>query len=47
MGFGFDDWIYWLFFAIAINYDSSQSMTVYDSLHSWLDHQRLLFHSDE
>jgi hypothetical protein len=32
---------------ITISYDSSQSMTVYDSLHSLLDHERLLFHCDE
>jgi hypothetical protein len=33
MGPGFDDWIYWHFFTIAVNYDSLQSMTLYDSLH--------------
>jgi hypothetical protein len=27
MGSGFDDWIYWHFFTITINYNSSQSMT--------------------
>jgi hypothetical protein len=32
---------------ITINYDSSQSMTVKDSLHSLLDHERLLFQCDE
>jgi hypothetical protein len=47
MGCGFGDWIYWHFFTITSNYDSSQSMTVYDSLHSLLDHERLLFHRDE
>jgi hypothetical protein len=31
MGSGFDDWIYWHFITITINYDGSQSMTVYDS----------------
>jgi hypothetical protein len=41
------DWIYWHFFTITINYYSPQSMTVYDSLHSLLDHERLLFHCDE
>jgi hypothetical protein len=25
---GFDDWIYWHFFAITINYNSSRSVTV-------------------
>jgi hypothetical protein len=47
MGSGFDDWIYWHFFTITVNYDSSQSMTVYDSLPSLLDHECLLFHCDE
>jgi hypothetical protein len=28
-------------------YNSSQSMAVYDSLHSLLDHERLLLHCDE
>jgi hypothetical protein len=41
------DWICWHFFTITINYDSSQSMTVYDSLHSLLGYERLLFHCDE
>jgi hypothetical protein len=36
----FDDWIYWHFFAIKINYARSQSMTVYD-------HDSLLFYCDE
>jgi hypothetical protein len=45
MGSGFDDWIYWHFF--IINYYSSQSMTVQDSLHSLPDHERLLFLCDE
>jgi hypothetical protein len=39
MGSWFDDWIYWHFFTSTINYDSSQSMTVYDSLHSLLYHE--------
>jgi hypothetical protein len=47
ISFGFKDLIYWYFFAITINYDSSQSMTLYDSHHSLLDHERLLFHCDE
>jgi hypothetical protein len=32
---------------LTVNSDSSQSMTVYDSLRSLLDHERLLFHCDE
>jgi hypothetical protein len=47
MGSGFDVWIYWRFFTIKISRDSSESMTVYDSVHSLLDHERLLFHCDE
>jgi hypothetical protein len=43
MGSGFDDWIYWHFFTITVNYDSSQSMTVYDSLSSLLNYQCLPF----
>jgi hypothetical protein len=27
LGSGLDDWIYWHFFTITINYDNSQSMT--------------------
>jgi hypothetical protein len=46
MGSGLDDWIYW-HFIITINYDSSQSVTVYDSLHSLLDHESLLNRCDE
>jgi hypothetical protein len=34
MGSGLDNWIYWHFFTITINYNSSQSVTVQDSLHS-------------
>jgi hypothetical protein len=41
-GSGLDDWIYW-HFTITINYNSSQSMTVPDSLHSLLDYECLLF----
>jgi hypothetical protein len=37
MGCRSDDWIYLCSFTIANNYDSSQSMTVSDSLHSLLD----------
>jgi hypothetical protein len=44
MGLGFDDWVYWHFFTITINYDSSQSVTVYNLLHSLLDHEWLFFH---
>jgi hypothetical protein len=47
MGSGLDDLIYWHFFTITLNYDSSQSVTVYDSLNSLLDHELLLFHCDE
>jgi hypothetical protein len=32
---------------IIINCNSSQLMTVYDLLHSLLDHERLFFHCDE
>jgi hypothetical protein len=42
MSSGFDDWTYWHFFTITINYDSSQTMTIYDSLHSLLDYKCLL-----
>jgi hypothetical protein len=47
MGSRLHDEIYWHFFTIAINYDSSQSMTVHDSLYSLLNYERLLFHCDE
>jgi hypothetical protein len=43
-GSGVDDFIYWHFFTITTTYNSSQSMTVYDSLHSLLDYECLLFH---
>jgi hypothetical protein len=43
MGSGLDDWIYWHFFTITINYESSQSITVYDWLHSLLDYECLPF----
>jgi hypothetical protein len=43
MGSGLDDWIYWHFFTSTLSYDSSQSMALSDSLHSLLDHERLLF----
>jgi hypothetical protein len=42
MGSGLD-WIYWNFFTITINYNSSQSVTVQNSLHSLLDYKCLLF----
>jgi hypothetical protein len=42
-GFELDDWIYWHFFTITTNYNSSQSVTVYDSLHSLMDYECLLF----
>jgi hypothetical protein len=47
MGSGFDNWVYWHFYTIKIYYDSSKSMTVYDSLRSLLDHKRLLFYCDQ
>jgi hypothetical protein len=34
-------------FTVTVNYDSSQSMTVFDSLNSLLHRKRLLFHCDE
>jgi hypothetical protein len=40
-------WIYWHFFTITINYDSSESMILCDSLYSLLDYECLLFHCDE
>jgi hypothetical protein len=43
MGSGFDEWIHWHFVAIKITDYSSQSMTVYGSLHSLLDYECLLF----
>jgi hypothetical protein len=45
-GSALDDWIYCHFFTITINYNSSQSVTACDSLHSLLDYDCLLFHSD-
>jgi hypothetical protein len=47
MGSRFDDWTNCRVFTITINYDISQSMTVYHSLHSLLGRERLLFHLDE
>jgi hypothetical protein len=38
--------IYCHFLTIAINYESSQSMTVYDSLHSLMDYESLPFRRD-
>jgi hypothetical protein len=38
-GSGLDDWIYWHFFTVTVNYDSSLSMTAHDSLHSLLQHE--------
>jgi hypothetical protein len=43
MSSGLDEWICWHFFTITINYDNSQSVTPYDSLHSLLDYERLPF----
>jgi hypothetical protein len=42
-----DDWIYWRSFKIILNSDSLQSLTVYDSLHSLLAHERLPVYYDE
>jgi hypothetical protein len=42
-----DDWIYWHFFTITINYDYSQSVTAQDSPHSLLDYECLLFYCEE
>jgi hypothetical protein len=42
-----DDWNHWHFFTITTNYDSSQSMAVWDSLHSLLDRECLPFRCDE
>jgi hypothetical protein len=47
MGSRLDEWIYWHFLTITTNQNSSQSMVVYDLLHSLLDHERLLFYCDE
>jgi hypothetical protein len=33
-GSGLDYWIYWHFFTITINYNSTESMTAKDSFHS-------------
>jgi hypothetical protein len=46
-GSGLDDWIYWHFFTITINCNSSQSTTAQHSLHSSLDYECLLFCCDE
>jgi hypothetical protein len=46
-GSGLDDWIYWHFLTITINYNSSQSMDVQDLLHSLLDYECLLFYCEE
>jgi hypothetical protein len=49
-GPGLDDWIYWHLplqsLLITITYNSSQSMTAQDSLHSLLDYECLLFYCD-
>jgi hypothetical protein len=47
MGSGFDDWVYCHFLTITIIYVSSQSVTVWDSLHSLLSYERLLVRCDE
>jgi hypothetical protein len=46
-GSGLDDWIYLHFFPVKINYNSSQSVTLWDSLYSLLDYECLLFCCDE
>jgi hypothetical protein len=46
LGSGLYDWIYRHFFTLTINYVSSQSITLYVSLHSLLDYECLLFHCD-
>jgi hypothetical protein len=43
MGSGLYNWIYWYFFSITINYNSSESMAAYDSL----DYKCLLFYCVE
>jgi hypothetical protein len=43
---GLDDLVYWHFFTIIINCNSSRSVTVRDSLHSLLDYACLLFYCD-
>jgi hypothetical protein len=43
MDSGSDDWIYWPFFTITINFDSSHSMTVHNSLQSLLNYECLPF----
>jgi hypothetical protein len=48
VGYRFDDWIYWTSpIIVTVNYDSLQSMTVYDSLYSLLDHEHHRLHCDE
>jgi hypothetical protein len=47
MGSGFHEWTYWHIFTITTIYSSSKSMTAYDSLHSLLDHECLLFYCDK
>jgi hypothetical protein len=41
-GSGLVDWIYWHFFTVTINYNSSRLRTVSDSLHFLLDYEHLL-----
>jgi hypothetical protein len=42
-----DEWIYRYSFTITLDSDSLQSLTVYDALHSFLDHERHPFYYDE
>jgi hypothetical protein len=46
MGSGLHVWFYWQFFTITVSYNSPQSVTVYDSLHSSPDYECLPFLCD-
>jgi hypothetical protein len=41
-----DEWSFWCSFTITLNFDNLQSMTLYDSLRSFLDQERLPFYSE-
>jgi hypothetical protein len=41
------EWIYWCSFTVTLSYDSLQLLTVYDLLHSVLDHECLPFCYEE
>jgi hypothetical protein len=47
MGSRSDEWIYWCSFTITLNSDSLHSLTVYVSLHSLLNHERLPLYYDK